>query len=378
MDTTNIPKNLLQLNRDLSASLKQTLNEYTIGAFAGIRRFEPIEILRSLDAFSHILSREAFDYITAAVSDAIDQVIVESAMSKMRANSASTDPISRFATKARVNRYVHTMITKFVIKESADEEPVTRVVIIRNSDFFLYDMTNSAGVIDLTSMDEEHLDVFKKQIFRCDQVTVTDLEAMVSVEAMRVASMLTQICCAGCGVRLSTKKFTPIDTAYSCLSQYIKNADKLRTYTEAKDDETIKALSTDFSSVFATAMIHMAVINGVNQDVAEGMIGKVNYKFAWSHEKGKTPTFTVMMMAGVNAFAKGAKFTDLITTIKDSNETKKKQLSAGTTRICKLLLEASAMFTTAILADSLPENYMEPIVVESDTEQEDTSQSDET
>ena len=75
MDTTNIPKNLVQLNRDLSASLKQILNEYTIGAFAGIRRFEPIEILRSLDAFSHTLNKDAFDYVTMAVSDAIDQVM---------------------------------------------------------------------------------------------------------------------------------------------------------------------------------------------------------------------------------------------------------------------------------------------------------------
>ena len=370
MDTTNIPKNLVQLNRDLSASLKQILNEYTIGAFAGIRRFEPIEILRSLDAFSHTLNKDTFDYVTMAVSDAIDQVIVENAMTKMRANSASTDPISKFANKSRISRHVHTMIAIFAIKEAEDVDPVTRVVIIRNGDFFLYNMHNSAGVIDLPALDEEKLEVFKKYIFRCDQVTITDLEAMISVESVRVASILTRMCCSGCGTRLSTKKFTPVDTAYECLAQHVKNDDKLRAYTEAKDEETIEALSKDFSPVFATAIVHMAILNGVNHSVAEEMIGKVNYKFAWSREKGKTPTFTVMMMAGINAFAKTAKFTDLITLIKDMNGPKKKQLSAASTHICKLLLDASAMFTTAILANSLPENYMEPISTEAETETE--------
>lgn len=376
-NTTTIPKHLMQMNKTLNGALKQMLAEYNVGAFAGIKRFEMIEILRSLPSFYRIMDQDAFRYVLYAVTDAISRVITESVMTKLREQSASTDPINRYATKERVGRQITLAIIELPVKEPEEETPVVRMALIRNTDFFMSrNMFTDTGVVDLAALDENALNLFKAQVFRCDQITVTDLEALVNVETARIANTIIQTCCHGCGQLLSTKRFTPETTAFDCLQHYIKNSGKLQTYTEAKTDDVIEALAQDFSPVFATAMIHLTVTNGIKQEVAEEMINSVNYKFTWSHEKGKTPTFMIIMTTGANAFAKSAKFTDMIATIKDVYDTKRKALSNASLRICKLLLDASAMYTTAILANSLPDDYMMPIYTETDSE--DASQSNET
>ena len=193
MPTTNtIPKNLTQLNKQLGTALKNAFNEFNIGAFSGVRRFEPLEILHALDSFSSILKPDVFEYITNAVSDALNTVITTRVQTKLRSGSASTDPIMRYATNYRVMNYLGGRIIRVPIIETEGENATLRTILIRDYMLFNMNIVNDNGVIDIPSLDEHDQAIVKGVVFRCDTITMTDLDAIVEAEARRVANLITK------------------------------------------------------------------------------------------------------------------------------------------------------------------------------------------
>ena len=204
-NTNMIPKNLTQLNKQLGTALKNTFNEFNIGAFSGVRRFEPLEILHALDSFSSILKPDVFEYITNAVSDALNTVIVTRVQTKLRSGSASTDPIMRYATTYRIMNYLGGRIIRVPIIETEGENATLRTILIRDYMLFNMNIVNDNGVIDIPSLDEKDQAIVKGVVFRCDTITMTDLDAIVEAEARRVANLITKAVVSGSGQRLGTK-----------------------------------------------------------------------------------------------------------------------------------------------------------------------------
>ena len=372
-NTNMIPKNLTQLNKQLGTALKNTFNEFNIGAFSGVRRFEPLEILHALDSFSSILKPDVFEYITNAVSDALNTVIVTRVQTKLRSGSASTDPIMRYATTYRIMNYLGGRIIRVPIIETEGENAVLRTILIRDYMLFNMNIVNDNGVIDIPSLDEKDQAIVKGVVFRCDTITMTDLDAIVEAEARRVANLITKAVVSGSGQRLGTKKYDASDVMFECFATYINQDTELLTMQRVNTEAETETLVKLFSKDLATCLAHIATMNGIKMDVAINGIEKIKYRLAWSIDGHKNPAFTVIISAGMMSFVKTYKANDIIA-LKNDIVSKPNSRSAGTERMLRMLTDAGAMYTTALLADSLPEVDMTKAAVDEPVEDETDSE----
>lgn len=377
MPNTNntIPKNLVQLNKQLGTALKNTFNEFNIGAFSGVRRFEPLEILHALDSFSSILKPDVFEYITNAVSDALNSVITTRVQSRLRSGSASTDPIMRYATVYRVMNYLGGRILRVPIIENEGENATLRTILIRDYMLFNMNIVNDNGVIDIPSLDEHDQAIVKGVVFRCDTITMTDLDAIVEAEARRVANLITKAVVAGSGQRLGTKKYDASDVMFECFTTYIGQDGDLLSMQRVTGEKDTEELVRRFANDLAMCLAHIATMNGIKMDVAIDGIEKIKYRLAWSIDGHKNPTFTVIISAGVMSFVKTYKANDIIA-LKNDTVAKPEKRSAGTERMLKMLTDAGAMYTTALLADSLPEVDMTKVSEDAEVDVEDETDSE--
>lgn len=151
-----------------------------------------------------------------------------------------------------------------------------------------------------------------------------------------------------------------------------KDADLLAMQRVTGEQDT-EELVRHFANNLAMCLAHVATMNGIKMVVAIDGIEKIKYRLAWSIDGHKNPTFTVIISAGVMSFVKTYKANDIIA-LKNDVVSNPEKRSAGTERMLKMLTDAGAMYTTALLADSLPEVDMTKVVEDT----EDTTEEDET
>lgn len=354
MSMTKEEREYNRLNTALSTALKNALNAYSIGAFSGIKRFEPLELLQVLDGFSHVLTVDSFAYVTDAISTAIKSVVADYAVNMIRSKSGPTDPITRYASKEKVLSLVPACVLSIPIRRVENQPATVETVIVTDISMLQYYCSGESGMLDLVNQTDARKLVIDYLIIPCRTCTIVQLYNMVQDTAKRIHDSCTKFVALGVGMNMSSKKFSTKEVMFSIYKQYMTDEFLDMLKTKPSDKESIEAVCKAFAPIFSTCLASVAVINGIKEDVAVEILKTNSYRFAWSADQGRPATFSVIMTAGASSFYRAVKITDIMAVTKDiRNKVSTGSLSTGTGTMTKLLHDAGAMYTTTVLFQAI-------------------------
>lgn len=367
-ETVKIPTHLTRLNRELSKSLVKYTNEYNIGAFSGIKKFEPLELFHSLSSFDKILMNNMMDSVFDVITDALTDMIVNETVAEIRKGNGVDSTAVHLATATRVRERIVRkrpfIIGRVAVVENENDKASDKIVIMLNPTTMAYELIDqTTNTINVPTLNSEKKEKYRKNVFDCDVISITTIEAIIESVAFNLSVSLQFESVKASGQNAISVNETPNTFAlntYRGLFDQLDDADKeLVTTDKWKDD--LEGITNAFARVLLGSVITCATINGINKDIASEYISKIDKKFFFTNEKGTRPTFTAMLSMGLMNLTRTIKMSDITMLVEYVNTHNTKQdesvakYSQAITRMIKLLLDFGAAYTTAIMAESVKE-----------------------